>query len=159
MPVTDADMALVVKAVLALPDVTREAIIARAHEWHRRVRETGADLDASGGYDRIAKVNATLVQSALAQVWPDGGIPCPLLDVAPDAAPGTGRCAIYESRPSMCRAHFARGPEACRPPRATTVQELPVTQAYQKLINGLQMRSAGILAVELRRAFRLVVVR
>ena len=154
--VSDADVRLVRDAVTRLAEQDRLSVLDRADAYCDALRTAGVDLDTAGGYDRIARINAYGLLPILERVWPDGGLACPLL--APGDAPGRGSCMIYEDRPAACRVYFARGPEACRPPRTGPVQELDTHGAMQKLINVLHLRSVGILGVELPRMFRLHVV-
>lgn len=110
---TDADMAMVMDGLTTLAPEQQIDVARRSTEYaatFEKLADTVATAeevpDGLGG-------DAMDVPTFLASVWPDGGIPCPLLEH--DGDTGAGKCSIYAHRPLTCRLHYAMGPERCRP--------------------------------------------
>lgn len=147
--VNDGDVALLKAAIERLPDDKRQAIAERAREYAKRFTPEAR---------AVIRVNPDAAVAVLAQTWPEGGVACPLLD---ESEPGRGTCSVYESRPLVCRVHYARavdgsGANGCRPGGADAKQLeiFNVLPLMQRMIteNGLSL--AGLLGIEVDRLMR-----
>lgn len=85
-----ADAALVAAAIRALPEATRRPILIRATAQLEQMRSLAPDFDHPWDVATLGEEAFDALCEALADE------PCPCLD-------DTGSCAIYHSRPMVCR--------------------------------------------------------
>jgi len=85
-----ADAELVVEAIAGLPEASRRPIVVRATAQLEQMRSMAPDFDGPWDVAALGDEAFDALCEALAEE------PCPCLDE-------TGSCAIYESRPLVCR--------------------------------------------------------
>lgn len=88
IPVADAEQ--VASAVAALPGAIRQRVLVRAAAQLERMRELAPELAEPWDLSRLPEGTVDELCEALAEE------PCPCLEA-------DGRCAVYESRPMVCR--------------------------------------------------------
>jgi Fe-S-cluster containining protein len=148
--INDGDVALIRAAILAMPVAKRRELRARAEAYSRVF---SAEARA------VIRTHPDVAVRVLGQTWPDGGLACPLLE---ESEPGRGLCSVYESRPLVCRVHYARGtepgsgPDSCRPggENAKPVETLDATPLMQRVITEQELSLSGLLGLEVARILR-----